>query len=71
MDNMDKKLLGFGLMRLPQNSDNPTDINQDELNEMVDLFLSKGFTYFDTSFVYHNGESENAIRKALVERHDI
>ena len=70
MDNMDKKLLGFGLMRLPQNSDNPTDINQDELNEMVDLFLSKGFTYFDTSFVYHNGESENAIRKALVERHD-
>lgn len=67
---MNEKKLGFGLMRLPQNSDDPTDINQEELNEMVDLFLNKGFTYFDTSFVYHNGKSEEAIRKALVERHN-
>ena len=67
---MNEKKLGFGLMRLPLNSEDPTDINQDELNEMIDLFLDKGFTYFDTSYVYHNGESERAIRKALVERHD-
>ena len=61
--------LGFGLMRLPVKS-GPTDIDQEQLNAMVDLFLERGFTYFDTSFVYHNGESENAIRRALVERHD-
>lgn len=67
---MNGKKLGFGLMRLPLNSEDPTDINQDELNEMIDLFLDKGFTYFDTSYVYHNGESERAIRRALVERHD-
>lgn len=67
---MNEKKLGFGLMRLPLNSEDPTDINQDELNEMIDLFLDKGFTYFDTSYVYHNGESERAIRRALVERHD-
>ena len=36
---------------------------------MVDEFLAAGYTYFDTSFVYHNGESETATRKALVERH--
>ena len=36
---------------------------------MVDAFLAAGYTYFDTSFVYHNGRSEEATRKALVERH--
>lgn len=29
--------LGFGLMRLPQKSDNPTDIDIDTLKKMVDL----------------------------------
>ena len=62
--------LGFGLMRLPQKSDNPTDIDIDTLKKMVDLFIERGFTYFDTSYVYHNGESERAINKALVQRHD-
>lgn len=62
--------LGFGLMRLPVNSEDPTDINITLLSEMVDRFLEKGFTYFDTSFVYHNGASENAIKEALVKRHD-
>ena len=62
--------LGFGLMRLPVNSADPTDINIDLLSKMVDRFLACGFTYFDTSFVYHNGASENAIRQALVNRHD-
>ncbi|HIW25908.1 MAG TPA: aldo/keto reductase [Firmicutes bacterium] len=63
------KKLGFGLMRLPVKSAEPTDINQEELNKMVDLFLERGFTYFDTSYVYHNGASETAIRDALVKRH--
>lgn len=67
---MKDKKLGFGLMRLPLHSDDPTDIDQEELNQMIDVFLEKGFTYFDTSYVYHNGESERAIKKALVERHD-
>ena len=62
--------LGFGLMRLPVNSDDPTDINIELLSKMVDRFLADGFTYFDTSFVYHNGASESAIRQALVQRHD-
>ena len=41
------KKLGFGLMRLPMIGDN-VDIEQTK--QMVDLFLSKGFTYFDTAF---------------------
>lgn len=62
------KNLGFGMMRLPVIS-GPTDFDYKQLNEMVDAFLEAGYTYFDTSFVYHNGESEEATRRALVERH--
>ena len=36
---------------------------------MVDEFLEAGFNYFDTSYVYHNGKSQEAVRKALVERY--
>lgn len=64
------KKLGFGLMRLPVTDGNPEHIDQEALNQMVDAYLDRGFTYFDTSYVYHNGASERAIRKALVERHD-
>ena len=62
------KNLGFGMMRLPVIS-GPTDFDYEHLNRMVDAFLEAGFTYFDTSFVYHNGMSEEATRRALVERH--
>ena len=61
--------LGFGLMRLPQRSAEPTDIDTEQLNKMVDAFLQAGFTYFDTSWAYHNGGSESAIRECLVERY--
>ena len=56
---------GFGMMRLPRGEDGEIDIAKTSV--MVDDFLSKGFTYFDTAYVY-NG-SEVAVRKALVERH--
>lgn len=62
------KNLGFGMMRLPVLS-GPTDFDYAQLNDMVDAFLNAGYTYFDTSFVYHDGKSEEAARKALVERH--
>ncbi len=58
------KKLGFGLMRLPKKGD---VIDVDEVSAMVDLFLSRGFTYFDTAWAYPG--SEDAIRKALVERY--
>lgn len=62
------KNLGFGMMRLPVIS-GPTDFDYKQLNDMVDAFLEAGYTYFDTSYVYHDGKSEEATRKALVERH--
>jgi Predicted oxidoreductases of the aldo/keto reductase family len=64
------KKLGFGFMRLPlTDKDDPTSINMDEVNQMVDTFLERGFTYFDTAYMYHGYQSEIAIREALVKRH--
>ena len=59
--------LGFGLMRLPKLEDGKIDVEQ--VKEMVDLFMKAGGTYFDTAYVYDNGESEKAARAALVERY--
>lgn len=64
-----KSHLGFGMMRLPVNKGNPTDFDYPQLFQIVDCFLDAGYTYFDTSYVYHNGKSEEAVRKAVVERH--
>lgn len=63
----DIKKLGFGLMRLPMNGDE-IDIEQTKL--MVDEFIAKGFTYFDTAYVYgENGASEKAMKAAVVDRY--
>lgn len=57
-------------MRLPITEEgNPKSIDQTLVNKMVDYFLEKGFTYFDTAFPYHKGMSEVAAKKALVERY--
>ena len=59
--------LGFGLMRLPKNEDGSIDIPQ--VTQMADLFLEAGGTYFDTAYVYDNGESEVAFRAAVADRY--
>ena len=64
-----KSPLGFGMMRLPVVGGDPTNFDYDQLNDMVDEFIGAGYSYFDTSYVYHNGKSEEATRKAVVERH--
>ena len=64
------KKLGFGCMRLPvKNPNDLAGIDLPVVNEMVDTFLARGFSYFDTAYMYHMGNSEIAIREALVKRH--
>lgn len=65
----DTKKLGFGLMRLPVLNGKGDDIDLESVAKMADHFLQQGFTYFDTAYPYHNGFSERAVRKVLVERH--
>lgn len=67
---MTQKKLGFGFMRLPiTNPEDQTSVDMEQLNKMVDTFLERGFTYFDTAYMYHNFKSEIALREALVKRH--
>lgn len=60
------KKLGFGLMRLPMLGD---EVDIEQVKQMVDLFLERGFTYFDTAYGYIGGKSEQAVKTALVDRH--
>ncbi len=63
--------LGFGLMRLPTLG--PTSpsaaIDIEQVTAMTDRFMARGFAYFDTAYVYGNGNSEMAARDALVRRY--
>lgn len=59
--------LGLGMMRLPKNG---KEIDFALTCKMVDRFLESGFTYFDTAYVYDDGNSEIITGKALVARHE-
>ncbi|HIT31243.1 MAG TPA: aldo/keto reductase [Candidatus Enterenecus stercoripullorum] len=64
------KKLGFGCMRFPLRSpDDPTSVDLEQVKTMVDRFLERGFTYFDTAYFYHKGTSEGIVRQVLVNRH--
>lgn len=66
----DQKKLGFGLMRLPLlDANDASSIDVEQVCRMVDTFLERGFTYFDTAWMYCAFASESATKKFLVERH--
>ena len=50
-------LLGFGMMRLPN--------NQEEVNELVDYAIEHGVNYYDTAPMYMRGQSEVLMGNAL------
>ena len=50
-------LLGFGMMRLPN--------DQDEVNSLVDYAIEHGVNYFDTAPMYMRGRSEVLTGNAL------
>lgn len=67
---MNSKKLGFGLMRLPSlDPSDPSKIDIEQTKEMVDTFLKRGFTYFDTAWMYCGFKSEEAVKEVLVKRH--
>ena len=67
---MSVKKLGFGLMRLPLlDSTDESSVDIDKTKEMVDIFLDRGFTYFDTAWMYCGFKSENVVKEVLVDRY--
>ena len=64
------KKLGFGLMRLPQTDPNDwSSIDMEKTMTMIDKYMKAGFTYFDTAYVYHGGNSERAFGTLVAERY--
>ena len=59
-------LLGMGAMRLPQKGEGwGLPIVYDQAREIVDYCMAQGVNYFDTAYIYHNGDSEVFLGKAL------
>ena len=64
-----EKLLGFGLMRLPYSPDESNGhIDIEKTREMIDAFMTQGFSYFDTAWVYHGGFSETVFGELVAKR---
>ena len=64
------KKLGFGLMRMPLlDKTNAADVDLEQVKKMVDLFMEKGFTYFDTAIMYNGFASQKVAKAALVDRY--
>ena len=58
--------LGYGCMRLPTTTGSPGDpIDYEKAEALIDYAYAHGVNYFDTAYVYHNGDSERFIGKAL------
>lgn len=59
------------MMRLPLiDKNDTTSIDLEAVKQQVDVFMKRGFTYFDTAYPYHNGKSEVAFREAVAKRYE-
>ena len=62
------KKLGFGTMRLPlKDKNDQTSIDMDTFKQMVDLFLDRGFTYFDWNVSSGDASGQNVPAEQIIE----
>lgn len=68
---LDVSILGFGCMRLPLLSADPTDIDVPKATAMLRTAIDRGVNYVDTAYPYHSndhakpGKSETFVAQAL------
>ena len=65
-DGIQLSQLGMGAMRLPQTEPGfAKPIDEPKAMELIDCCISHGVNYFDTAYIYHMGQSEVLLGKAL------
>jgi uncharacterized protein len=57
--------LAFGAMRLPTIGEDQSKINEPEAIKMIRYALDNGVNYIDSAYMYHQGQSEILVGKAL------
>jgi len=63
---VETSLLGFGGMRFPE-TDGKIDFEASV--KLIDAAMESGVNYYDTAYVYHNGQSETFFRDGLIRRY--
>ncbi len=59
--------LGMGCMRFPLEGNNNAVIDRVEAQKIIDAAMEGGINYFDTAYIYHEGNSEGFLGEALAE----
>ena len=58
--------LGMGAMRLPQTEEGfAKPIDEAAAEKLIDYCMAHGVNYYDTAYIYHGGQSEVFLGKAL------